>query len=366
MRIGIIADVLDTQYAGIYYVTKNLVQALLKIDHENEYFIIRSKKGSENIEDNEVIIPPRRFPLGNVLRKFYDIPRKARALNLDVLIEPAHFGPFNLPSSIKRVTFIHDLTPLINPKWHPWYSGLGHKLFIKRIVSKSDLILTNSEYTKRDIHRLLGKELESIEAIPLGVSPDFKPTSNIGVIQGYGLYKDYFLYQGTLEPRKNLITLIKGYELYRDTNPSNIEQLILSGKKGWKIKRLIAYKENSPYKDDIILLGYVKREDMPALYSHAKAFIYPSLYEGFGMPLLEAMACGTSCIASNASSLAEVGQDHVIYFAPQDAEELARSIPKSLEKSEGDLKNARVYAKKYTWNKAAKKVVDRLNNHFGN
>jgi len=362
MRIGIIADVLDAQYAGIYYVTKNLVEALTRIDQANEYFILRSIKTNSSFYcANEILIPKRNIPFAGIICKLIDIPRKAKELNLDAVIEPAHFGPFNLPSHIKRVTFIHDLTPLINPKWHPWYSGLGHKLFIKRIVSKSDLILTNSDHTKNDIHRLLGKNFDAIAPIHLGLTSDFKPTHKPSIIQKYGIYKDYLLYQGTLEPRKNLITLIKGYELYRHTNPKRQEQLILSGKKGWKIKSLLEYRAQSQYKDDIILLGYVAREDMPALYSHAKTFIYPSLYEGFGMPLLEAMACGTACIASNASCLPEVGQGHVLYFDPNDAEELALNILNAYLKDTLALSKAQEYAQSFTWDNAALKVIKGLN-----
>ncbi len=363
MRIGIIADVLDQQYAGIYYYTKHLIGGLLALDNnEHEYFLIRSHQGKEGYDCQEIIIRPHSWPGYPIWRKLVQIPRKAKALDLDILIEPAHFGPFNLPTHIKRVTVIHDLTPLIHPEWHPWYSALGHRLLIKKIVHNADLVITNSQYTKQDIVKYLDKNAEDIIAAPLGISDIFTPSKNDHTLGKYGIYKKYILYQATLEPRKNLINLVQAYEIYRTQNPSSVLQLILSGKKGWNISDLHNKIQASRFKDDIILLGYVEREDMPALFTGASLFIYPSLYEGYGMPILEAMACGTTVATSEVSSLPEVGDKYALYFNPQDCHQMASTIKKALTSTPHNRQAQIAYAKSFTWLKTAQIVQNALEN----
>lgn len=362
MKIGIIGDALDKQYAGVHYFTKNIVKSLSEIDPKNEYYIFRRKKGE--IYDNavEIIIPTTKWIPGyQSLRFFLMIPWKARELNLDIVIEPAHFGPFNLPKRIKRVTVIHDLTPLMFRQWHTFNGWFLQKLFLPGIIKRADLIITNSYYTKQDIVNFIGLSENMIVASHLGISGIFKKVIDPLVLGKYGIYKKYILYQGTLEPRKNLVNLIKAYEVYRQSYPEKEEQLILSGKKGWKIEEIVKMKYDSPYKDDIILLGYVKREDMPAIYSGAEVFVYPSLYEGFGLPVLEAMACGVPIVTSDRSSLPEVGGKYATYLDPYDIEGLAMAIA-SAHKKLHLLNEQMDYAQSFTWEKTAERILGALEN----
>jgi len=361
MRIGIIGDALDRQYAGIHYFTKNVVRYLTELDTENQYFLFREKAGVEGFNCTEIIVPTAKWLPGyQSTRLFYWIPRKARELELDIMIEPAHFGPFNLPKKIKRVTVIHDLTPLLFKKWHTFNGWFLQQLFLPGIIKRADLIITNSEYTKSDIVRHLQKDPQEIVSTHLGISSIFKPVHNMNILGKYGLYRDYILYQGTLEPRKNLINLIRAYEKFRSDNPDSQEQLILSGKKGWKIKEIISKKYSSPYKDDIILLGYVDRADMPMIYSGAKIFAYPSFYEGFGLPVLEAMACGTPIVTSNTSSLPEVAEEYAIYFDPNDIKAMSESLAKALKVEKTVLEAQIVYAQSFTWDKTSLRILKAL------
>ena len=364
MRIGIIGEAIDLQYGGIHYFVSNLVKACAAMDGKHEFFVFLGED-SPNIPGITTIKTPYKWGFwSRFVRLFFTIPKLAKKQNLDIVIEPAHFGPFNLPKTIKKVTFIHDLTPLINRKWHPFHSFIGHKFFLKRILIKADLILTNSDYTKKDIVEMLSISSSKIQSVHLGISNIFSSNEDQRVLIEYGICKEYLLYQGTLEPRKNILNLIKGYEKYRDDNPSSNEQLILSGREGWKSRDIIRKKYDSKYSDDIILLGYVRREHMPVIYSEAKMFIYPSYYEGFGLPVLEAMACGTPIITSSTSSLPEIGSTHSSYFNPNDIKDIASSIEKGKNKSKVDL-NAQVdYAKSFTWHKTAQKVIDSLEDLF--
>ena len=364
MRIGIIGEAIDLQYGGIHYFVSNLVKACSILESEHEFYIFRGEDVANISGIFTIKTPYKRWFWSKFVRLFFTIPRLAEEHKLDVVLEPAHFGPFNLPKSIKRVTFLHDLTPLINPSWHPLHSYIGHKIFIKRILNKTNLVLTNSEHTKKDIIELLKIDASKIQAIHLGISNMFSSTENQNTLFEYGICKEYLLYQGTLEPRKNIINLIKGYEKYREDNPSSHEQLILSGKEGWKAREIIKKKYDSKYADDIILLGYVSREHMPIIYSGAKVFIYPSHYEGFGLPVLEAMACGIPVIASNTSSLPEIGGRHASYFNPSNINDIAASIEKGKSKTEDAIKEQVVYAQSFTWEKTAEKFVARLNALF--
>ena len=359
-----IGEAIDLQYGGIHYFVSNLVETCSTMESEHEFFVFRGDD-APNIQGITTIYTPYKWGFwSRFIRLFFTIPRLAKKHKLDVVIEPAHFGPFNLPKSIKRVTFIHDLTPLINRSWHPFLSFLGHKLFLRRILKQADLILTNSEYTKKDSVEILSINPSKIQSIHLGISNIFSSTENQKILIEYGICKEYLLYQGTLEPRKNIIKLIEGYEKYRDENPSCNEQLILSGKEGWKARDIIKKKYDSKYADDIILLGYVKREHMPIIYSGAKVFIYPSYYEGFGLPLLEAMACGVPVITSNISSLPEVGGCHASYFDPNNINDIAASIEKGKSKTEDAIKEQVVYAQSFTWKRTAEKFVSSIEDLF--
>ena len=362
MRVGIIGDALDRQYAGIHYFTKNLIRYLLIHDPDNEYFLFREKKGTEGFDCVEIVVPSRRnIPAYQSARLFWMIPKEAQKRGINVMIEPAHFGPFNLPQTIKRVTVIHDLTPILFRKWHTFNGWFLQKLFLPQIIRNADLIITNSEYTKTDIVKHIGKEASRIVPVHLGISELFKPTIDKEVLAKYGIVKEYILYQGTLEPRKNLINLISAYELYRDRFPNSSEQLILSGKKGWKIKEVISKKYSSRYRDDIILLGYIDRNDMPIIYSSATVFAYPSYYEGFGLPVLEAMACGTPIVTSNSSSLPEVAQEHAIYFNPEDILALSNALNEAKFVTPEKREKQIAHANSFSWGTTATNIINAIN-----
>jgi len=362
MRIGIIGDSIDLQYAGIHYYTKNIVRALPKVDSDSSYFLF---SGSErySFEGVEIIKVSRGGSyLARLRRLLIEIPRLAQEYKLDVVIEPAHFGPFNLPESIKRVTVIHDMTAVTHREWHPLISGWMQSLTLRGILRRADLIITNSHYTKSDITKYIGVDTPKVVPALLGVSDIFLPIEDSNILGKYGLYKDYILYQGTLEPRKNLLNLIKGYELFRHNHPHRDIQLIISGKEGWKADHIIRRKYDSLYQDDIILLGYVDRADMPALYSGAKLFAYPSLYEGFGLPILEALACGTKVCASNATSLPEVAGTFAHYFDPLDIKDISSAIAECLlAPNDERLRQMQIdHAHLFTWEATAKKIIDSI------
>jgi glycosyltransferase involved in cell wall biosynthesis len=321
MRIVIIADSIDTQNAGIHVYTRNMIKFLEKLSG-HEIFCIRLKNGSDIRFKNDVFVPgiiP--FIKKDPFRIFFSIPHAIQKLIPDIVIEPAHFGPFNLPRKIKRITIIHDLTPIMFPHWHNKYSRILQKIFLPSILKRASLVITNSNNTTKDlIEEYPDTKGKSFRIYP-GVDPFFRLSESDFCEQK----EPFFLTIGTIEPRKNLITLLKAYQQFRENSNLNYK-LVICGGKGWKSDIFYRELEEHPYRKDIDFKGYVDKKVLKRLYSSTTAFIYPSLYEGFGFPVLEALSCGAPCIISNTSSLPEVGGQTAIYFDPQKPEDLASRL----------------------------------------
>ncbi len=360
LKIAIIADALDYQYAGIYYYTKEIINALAKIDSFNEYLIVRSNsEGDISKNVKELIIPTVKFPGAAPYRLFVQIPRTLVKEKVDIVLEPRHFGPFNLPKSIKRITFIHDLTPFHHPEWHQFTSRFLQQLFLPSILKKTDHVLTNSEYTKQDIIQYFPITKDKITSTLLATETFFKPQEDLDLLKKLSVDSPYLLHVGTIEPRKNLTLLIEAFERLKQQSEQKL-QLVLVGKKGWKSEDVFKAIENSPYKKDIKVLGYVERNALIALYSSAEAFVYPSLFEGFGLPLVEAMACACPIISSNAACLPEIADKAGLYFSPISSKELLHQLKflLSTPSKKTELKRLSLQqATKFSWKKTAKETL---------
>jgi len=355
MRVVILADPLDNQHAGIHYYTWNLVSQLGKVDSDLDYYILRRKKDKLLPEDKQVIVKNYRFPGYAALRMFWIIPRKLRKLKADVVVEPAHFGPFNLPKRMKRVTVIHDLTPILFPHLHRFHSQLLQRIFLKGILRRAKLIISNSKNTARDIESYDPGLKNRIISIYLGRDEHIAYCEQDDYLKSMFKGKPYFLFAGTIEPRKNLSVLLKAYELYRNQS-NDAPLLVIAGRPGWKSRAFFEALSKHPFRQDIILTGYLPRHLMAALYSQAIALVFPSLYEGFGLPAVEAMSCGTPCLLSETSSLPEVGGKAALYFNPEDPAAIAKSMIKistdeSLRKALSGL--ALLQAEKFSWKEYA-------------
>lgn len=366
MKIAILADPVDNQRAGVHTFTREMIGALLRADRRNSYFLFRRKKTPAFEGAKSIAVPHLRWTLiFPGLRLFYIFGRLAKRLRIDVVIEPAHFGPFFMPKRTKRVTVIHDLTPLKFPEHHRFHSQLLQSIFLKRIVKKADLIITNSENSRQDIIRFFPFTEEKVEKIYLGNDDAFQPDIRPEVLAGYNIRQPYFLFVSTIEPRKNLSLLLGAYNRFRSNNSTNVS-LVIVGPRGWKCRKLFLELKNHPYAADIILPGYVPKSDLPALYSQTLGFIYPSFYEGFGLPVLEAMACGAPTLVSNASSLPEVTGDAALMFNPFDLSDLTEQMEavasNPLLRTELSAKSIR-QAAKFSWDNFAVELLDIMRRH---
>lgn len=360
MRIAILGDALDLQYAGIHVYLRELLTALAAVDPQNEYLLVRPRPGGEFRNMEELIVPVHSSVPGHQrLRVFTSIPRLLTRKGVDVVLEPAHFGPFCLPEKVKRVTVIHDLTPVLFPEFHPLASSLVQKIALPFILKKADCIIANSTHTRQDIENFYPFSKGKVSIVMPGREAIFQPGGDDAVLEKFGIRKPYLLAVGTIEPRKNLDTLLTAYEEFRRQSGQAL-QLVLAGKKGWKNESFFKALSESPFREDVVLTGYTERHELPVLYSMARLFIYPSLYEGFGLPVLEAMACGAPVLISNASSLPEVGGGAAAYFDPHAVEDLTKKLLE-LTRDEGKLLKMRelslTQAAQFSWEQSARQLV---------
>jgi len=351
--------VIDNQNAGIHHYTKNLIESFLKIDNKNKYTFIHQRENVFFKDTENYIIPSEKGFGKETYRKFFKIPKLIKQLKPDIVLEPCHIGPFNIPKNIKRVTIIHDLTPIIFPNFHIKKSTIIHKLLLGKIIKNANLIITPSENTKRDILNLYKTSTE-IEVILQGVNPpnlEAKEPKETGLPQ---VKSPYILYLGTIEPRKNLDTLIDAFlELKKEYNLPH--SLVLAGEIGWKITALL--ERIKKHEKEIILTRYVTEEQKASLYKNAEIFIYPSIYEGFGLPPLEAMSYGIPVICSTGGSLKEIFENYALMFEPNDKEILKKHILNLInnpEEKNSIIQKSQEYSKNFTWAKTAEKLLESL------
>lgn len=358
MRIAFLADALDLQSAGVHVYTREIIKALANIETKHEYIIVRVNRSAEPTTFEELPIPYIKIPGYKAYRLFWQLPRLLAKRKVDVVVEPAHFGPFNLPQHIKRVTFIHDLTPLLFPQYHVYHSQLLQRLFLPSILRRAAHVITNSAHTRQDLIQFFPFTANKSTATLLGKDRIYRPVEDAKVLETYGIQPPYWLCVGTIEPRKNIKVLLAAFDrLKAETNGPH--QLVLLGKKGWKSEDIYQRIQDSPFREAIHLPGYVEREALPVIYSMAEVFIYPSFYEGFGLPVLEAMSCGVPVLTADVSSLPEVGGEGALYFDPHSVEELVDWLRKlsqspALRQQQGRLGLKR--AAQFSWKKTARET----------
>ncbi len=372
MRIGIDYTAAAHQRAGIGRYTRGLVTALAELDADDEFVLFvaggRTPDGEQKLE---APLPGnfhiRKLPLSE--RMWTIIWHRARLpVPVNLFIGPVdvfHSPDYVLPhvSRGRAVVTIHDLSFLQCPE------GSEPKLrrylarAVPRAVSRADLVLADSHHTRKDIVELFGTSPDKVEVLYPGVEASFGPVRDEGLLSraraAYGLNTPFILSVGTLEPRKNHVLLLDAYAALREK--SNVEhKLVIAGAKGWLYEGVFRRVEELSLGEDVVFLGFVPDEDLPALYSLAEVFVFPSLYEGFGLPPLEAMACGTPVVACRSSSLPEVVGEAGLMVPLHDSGALADEIDKVL--NDRGLRDSLAergvsQAQKFTWRRAGSKLL---------
>jgi len=372
MNIGIdIRCLTEAYYSGIGEYTYNLLRHLLAIDSKNQYFLFYNaakatkipKFDFPNVSYKGFSYPNKIFNLGIRFLKFKKIDKMIGGV--DIFLTPS-FLFTNLSSDCKKILVVHDLSFELYPEFFTLKKRLWHHLINpKKLCRQADVIIAISENTKNDIIRIYQTDPNKIKVIYQGINEMFRrPISEAEkqkVKDKYNLPDDFIFYLGNLEPRKNIETLILAFQNLKNDSL----KLVIAGGQAWKYKKIYKLWQQSPVKKRIKFLGYVEASDKPALYSLAKIFIYPSIYEGFGLPPLEAMACSTPVITSFNSSLVEAVDQAGLLIDPNNWNELAETINQLLadKRLQDSLKERGLkHCQKFTWPKAAKEILEIINN----
>lgn len=360
MRVAIDVQNLLRQMTGVGYYVKNLVRALslLPIDKTIQAFYFSRRKGlglsGGSVEEKGV-----RFPTGRVVQllwKRFSFPK------VDTFITGADV--FHFPNFVARpvcagkvVVTIPDLSFMRFPQFTEPKNLSFLIRHVPQSIERAEKVIAISEFTRREIAELFPWAREKIAVTPLGVSESFctqkDPQGTGNVKKEYGLPEKYILFVGTLEPRKNLIALLEAYRIFRNRLKTYKDiRLVVAGMKGWLFQETMSRIREMPPEMAPIVTGYVDDADLPYLYSAAKMAVVPSFYEGFGLPCLEAMACGTPLICSNTSSMPEVVGDAALMVSPKEPEEMAQAMVRLAENEElaEELRRkGRIRAAQFTW-----------------
>lgn len=338
MKIGIDIRMLsEGKRTGVEGYTLNLLTHLFKIDQKNQYkLFFNSFKGPSfnidkafdypNVEIKKTKIPNKLLNLSFV---FLNYPKISKILDCDIFFAP-NISFYSLDKNCKNVITFHDLAFSHYPHFYSIKRRLWHKIVNPRkLARKNDFIIAVSQASKDDLISSYNIPENKIKVIYSGLNDNLKICSNQDKLRKirkkYNLPQDFILSLGSVEPRKNIVGLISAYEKLRHENKIS-DKLVIAGEKAWCYKKIFEAWEKSKYKEDIIFPGFIEEEDKCYLYNSAKLFVYPSFYEGFGFPALEAMACGVPVITSFISSLPEVCSDATLLIDPYNIDDLALGI----------------------------------------
>lgn len=366
MRIGLDAIPLVAAKTGIGHYTDALASSLARIHSDHQYVLLSPFDFAFQASNNSGNGTPTNlskmfFPVRSVFKKWWlaGLPAMLRISPLDVF----HGTNYCIPvfSPCPTVVTIHDLSLFTQAHTHEDENVKRGKRRMPLMARRATKIIVPSEFTKRETMQYLGIREDKIRVIFEAARDNLKPLAAAEcqpTLEKYQLQQPYLLYVGTIEPRKNLLTLIRAYdELLKTT--THRPQLALCGGKGWLFDEVFKLVEELKLTDQVRFTGYVADEDLPALYSSAEAFVYPSLYEGFGLPPLEAMACGTPTITSNVTSLPEVVGQAGLTHDPNDWQTLTAHIAKLLgdQMARQHFKRAGIeQAARFSWDKAARET----------
>lgn len=375
MRIGIDYTAATHQQAGIGRYTRGLVLALAQQNTEDEFVLLvtggRSDRAGPQTQQLESVLPGSfRIMRAPLSERVWTILWHRMRLPLPVDLFTGPVDIFHSPDYVlpplrqgKTVVTIHDLSFLrypegAEPKLRRYLSSV-----VPRAVSRADLVLGDSENTRNDIIELLGVPPGKVEVLHPGVDEIFRVVEDERVLTEvsslHGLDFPFILTVGTVEPRKNLILLLDAYAALRKASDVP-HKLVIAGGKGWLYEGVFRRVEELSLDEDVIFLGFVADQNLPALYSLADVFVFPSLYEGFGLPPLEAMACGTPVITSRTSSLPEVVDEAGLMVPANDPDMLAETIGRVLNDpglGEDLAKRGVSQARKFTWQATGEKLL---------
>src|ERR1041384_2421463 len=366
MRIGLDGYPLAEPLTGVGHYTLELARALARNFPRDEFELVSQKPFNPAAigEIQHESIPNLRLTeaKSSTLRGHWwsvGLPMYARRAGFDLF----HGTNFEVPLWKRRCTVltIHDLSTLLYPETHRASAVRRARLRLPLAAKIAGAIITPTEAVRQEVCARLKVKPGKVTAIHEAPRRTFGPIAKeetVAIRKRLCVEEEFLLFVGTLEPRKNLLTTLRAFEEVINRTSAR-PQLVIAGGAGWLIDETLALINLASLKDRILLTGYLHDEDLRALYSSCRAFVYPSLYEGFGLPPLEAMACGAPVIASRISALQETLGDAAILVEPLDVQTLSRTINEVLkdERRRAAMREAGIkHAEKFSWDEAARRT----------
>jgi glycosyltransferase involved in cell wall biosynthesis len=334
MRIGIDAHALGSGSSGNETYYEQLLRYLAKVPGKGHHYTVyyTHPVAARRVPSSEAFHLKRIWPATPFWRVPFSFPLEFRREKLDVFHAQHIIPPF---CKCKAVSTIPDIAHEHFPEFFSKFETLRSKVLIRRSARRADHIITVSEYSKNDIARTYDIDPRKItvtyEGAGDGYFPRDKEHCREQIAAKYGVTAPFLLYVGRLQERKNLRRLVSAYARLRKGGAD--ETLVLVGKRDWMFANIYAHVESLGLATSVTFTGYIPSEDLPAFYNGAEAFVYPSIFEGFGLPVIEAMACGLPVLTSFGSSLEEVAGDAAVLVDPMSEESIARGLGKLLSDS---------------------------------
>ena len=362
MKIGVMLRTIDEkQGIGVY--TQNLMDRLLPLDTKNEYVLFY--RTSEHLgryaqydHVNEILMSGSSKAVWDQLK----VPIEAKRHGVDLIFNTKFTVP--LFTAAKTVMSLHGSAWYVNPEAYPFLDRASVRVLMPRYCNKADRIISNSEMTKRDFVNFVGVDEDKITTSYFGFDPRFRPVVDDSLLerirQEYQLPQKFVLFVGGIYPGKNFGNLLKAFSLIHTTFPQHI---VVAGQPRWGYKNDFALIDELGLQEKVHLTGWVSQEDLVAFYNLADLFIYPSFYEAFGIPLLEAMACGCPVVSSTTGAVPEIANGAALLADPQRPDEIAPAISSGLTEDglrQDLIEKGLCRVKDFSWEKCAQETLNVL------
>jgi glycosyltransferase involved in cell wall biosynthesis len=349
---------------GYGYFIKEVLQRIVRQHPEHQFHFIfdRPYDSTFIFSDNvvaHVLSPEVRHPLQ--WKYWYDvrIPSLLKRIKADVFFSPD--GQCSLTTKVPQCIAVHDLGFLHLPASYKTSHQAYLRHFAPKFIRKAKTVLTVSQFSKADIIQHYHTPDNKIKVVYNGVKEIFQPLNfetQMAVKDQYTNGTDYFLYAGAIHPRKNLVNLLKAFSIFKRRLHSSFK-LVLAGRLAWKNNEFLELLKTYKYKDDVILTGYLAEAELTKLMASAYAFVYPSLFEGFGVPVIEAMKCRVPVLTSKNSAMEEITEGAALYFDPQNPAEIGEKLMRIYKDEDGRrelIEKGAAIAEQYTWQRTADAV----------
>lgn len=371
MKIAVNARfLLPDKLEGLGWYTYEVVQRLIKIAPADQFFLIHDRRVPPFFPEQSNVThisipPPARHPFLWWMWFEHSLPRVLKQIDADIFFSPD--GYCSLKTGTPTVMVTHDIAHVHYPQQIPWLVRKYYEYYVPKYISRADHVITVSKFTKQDIIATYNTPSTKITPIYNGCRSNFKPIperEQLQVRQEYAEGLPYFFYLGALHPRKNIKRLLMAFDQFKQASGAEVK-LLIAGRLAWQYEDIKHTYEKLRFKRDIKLLGYVSESILPKLLGSAHGLLYPSLFEGFGLPIIEAFFCEIPVLTANTSAMKEVAQNAAIIVDPFSEKSIQDGIHQLWSNPplrQSLITKGNAHRKNFDWDQTAKQIYQILNN----